>query len=283
MRRSGERDDVVRIDSSNRMTSQPTSLHASIAVPDRAAAGVAAVPPGMHPVRPRVGRGPGDVEVDRLAGLEQRSGYWRTGGGQPAWSSAAESRCSNSALAGRAGSGASLQPALHRRHAVLASAPMAFEVRRGLGGVIRPRCHASSAARSNRNWLNAAASPNSIRSGVAIAQPVGDATSRRRRRTNAYGGASTQPGIGSAGTSAGTVKWMGGVGICRRPYEPAGGPSTEESDRRCAVVASPCSIDSNVSGDGRDSNDAWARRRRGVRRLVGARDFDVDQPSSPIS
>ena len=38
-------------------------------------------------------------------------------------------------------------------------------------GDTNPRCHASSAARSNRCWVNWPASPNSMRSGLASRRP----------------------------------------------------------------------------------------------------------------
>ena len=85
---------------------------------------------------------------------------------------------------------AALEPSLDRRHPVLALGSDGVRGSRAASaGVMRPRCQASSAARSNRNWLKAAASPKSVAQRGCDEQPVGARRRRRdRRRTIGSGG-----------------------------------------------------------------------------------------------
>ena len=95
---------------------------------------IAAVPPRMTGFDGESNVGPGDVEVDRLAVLESERilAHWR---GKPDTVELRQEVLLQSRLGRSGGSLASLQPAFHRRHAVLPSAPVAFEVVRGSGGI----------------------------------------------------------------------------------------------------------------------------------------------------
>ena len=141
---------------------------------------VAAVPPRVPGLDGEPDVRPGEVEVDRSRRTAARAGTAAPASADRARSMRSDEVELEAALRGplpRRGLLQPRRPSGGRRSARTGGSRSRYSP--ASSGVTSRLCHTSSAARSKRCWLNCAASPNSIRSGVATRSPSAPvATSR---------------------------------------------------------------------------------------------------------